>query len=79
MASVTGPADRIGAVKDVDLGAVNIGGRNGDVVANRSVSAPSGLVIRPSQVRIVVHIDRTFDCAAPVPAVGGEGTAMVAR
>jgi hypothetical protein len=74
MASVTGPAGMISAVKDIDLGAVSIGGRSSDVVANRSVTAPSGLVVRPSQVRIVVHIHRAFDCAARgVPS--GEGSA----
>jgi hypothetical protein len=73
MASVTGPADMINAVKDIDLGAISIGGRRDDVVVNRSVSAPSGLVIRPSQVRIIVHIYRAFDCAAAGGVGRGEG------
>ena len=79
MASVTGPADRVGAVKDVDLGAVSIGGRKADVVVNRTVTAPSGLVIHPSQVRVVVHIDHAFDCAVPVPGSRDEGRPRLPR
>jgi hypothetical protein len=75
MASVTGPADLISAVKDIDLGAISIGGRSSDVVANRSVTVPSGLAIRPTQVRIVVHIRRAFDCAPH----RGVGRGVVAR
>ena len=52
----------------MQLTAIDISGATGGVVSTQNVPVPAGVTSSPDRVRVVVSIDRQFDCTAPTPA-----------
>ena len=68
-ATLTGPSDAITKLPEtLQMTQIDITGATAAVVSNQPIPVPAGVTSAPTGVRIVVSIDRQFDCTAPTPA-----------